>query len=281
MKSTRVLHISDLHFGRPAVLSQIDAVEDAIQRERFDVVAISGDVSQRARIGEFQRAASFIRDARRVSRVICVPGNHDVKWWESPLHLLGADRMYATYRRYIDRDLEPVLRVEGCTFVGLNTAHGVALSTLTTRPRDVSIIGALHPRQLEHARLTFAAAPPGDTRIVVMHHNPLRGELSRRLGLTHASEIVRSFTRMGADLVLCGHDHQEAVDRVELDGRAIVVATAGTLSDRTRGGRPSSVHAITMSERDIKIVTRVWSSDARDFIPGPVSCFDLSSRVSV
>ena len=41
---------------------------------------------QRARAGEFQRARAFLRDARRVSRVIVVPGNHDVAWWRSPLH---------------------------------------------------------------------------------------------------------------------------------------------------------------------------------------------------
>ena len=51
----------------------------------YDVVAISGDVSQRARAGEFQRARAFIRHAERVSRTIVVPGNHDVAWWYSPL----------------------------------------------------------------------------------------------------------------------------------------------------------------------------------------------------
>ena len=58
-----IVHVSDLHFGRPAVPEQIDAIEAMIQERRFDVVAISGDVSQRSRAGEFQRAAVFIRDA--------------------------------------------------------------------------------------------------------------------------------------------------------------------------------------------------------------------------
>ena len=64
---TRILHVSDLHFGRPAVPLQIDAIEALIQDEQFDAVAVSGDVSQRARAGEFQRAAVFLRDAKRVS----------------------------------------------------------------------------------------------------------------------------------------------------------------------------------------------------------------------
>ncbi|MDQ3674268.1 MAG: metallophosphoesterase, partial [Gemmatimonadota bacterium] len=76
---TTIFHVSDLHFGWPSVPEQIEAIEHTIQVERFDVVAISGDLSQRARAGEFQRAAVFIRDAAKVSKVITIPGNHDVK----------------------------------------------------------------------------------------------------------------------------------------------------------------------------------------------------------
>ena len=63
---TTIFHVSDLHFGWPAVPEQIEAIEQTIQAEHFDVVAISGDLSQRARAGEFQRAAVFIRDAAKV-----------------------------------------------------------------------------------------------------------------------------------------------------------------------------------------------------------------------
>ena len=66
----RILHVSDLHFGRPAVPEQIEAIEAAVAADHFDVVAVSGDLSQRARAGEFQRAAVFLRDARRVSQTI-------------------------------------------------------------------------------------------------------------------------------------------------------------------------------------------------------------------
>ena len=82
---TRVLHVSDLHFGPPAVPAQLDAIAEIISVRRFDVVVISGDLSQRARPGEFQAARQFLRDAAKSSRTIVVPGNHDVKWWRAPL----------------------------------------------------------------------------------------------------------------------------------------------------------------------------------------------------
>src|ERR1700682_50919 len=159
---TTVFHVSDLHFGWPAVPEQIDAIEQIIHAEKFDVVAISGDLTQRPRSGEFQRAAAFIRDARRVSRVITVPGNHDVAWWKAPLGFGDKSRVYENYRRFIDRGLEPVLQVPGATFVGINTAHGVTLRTLTWNLRDISIIGDIHKKQLDEAEEIFETAPPRD-----------------------------------------------------------------------------------------------------------------------
>jgi predicted phosphodiesterase len=75
---TTLFHCSDLHFGHPAVPEQYEAIEAIIQDRKYDVVAISGDVSQRARAGEFQRARAFIQHAEKVSQTIVVPGNHDV-----------------------------------------------------------------------------------------------------------------------------------------------------------------------------------------------------------
>ncbi|MDZ7632450.1 MAG: metallophosphoesterase [Gemmatimonadaceae bacterium] len=148
---TRILHVSDLHFGRPAVPLQIDAIEVLIQDEQFDVVAISGDVSQRARTGEFQRAQVFLRDARRVSETIVVPGNHDVAWWHAPMGLGDTDALYKDYRTFISDDVEPVLDVPGARLVGLNTSHGITRRTLTWNMRDLSVMGDVTRSQLERA----------------------------------------------------------------------------------------------------------------------------------
>ena len=60
--------------------------------------------------------------------------------------------MFANYRRYISEDLEPVLRVPGATFVGLNTSHGVVRQSLTWNLRDISIIGIVRRTQVERLR---------------------------------------------------------------------------------------------------------------------------------
>jgi 3',5'-cyclic AMP phosphodiesterase CpdA len=270
---TTLFHCSDLHFGHPAVPEQYEAMEAMIQERKYDVVAVSGDVSQRARAGEFQRAREFLRQAERVSRTIVVPGNHDVAWWLAPLGVGDPNRMYAKYRAYISRDLEPVLHASGATFVGLNTSQGVMLKTLTWNLRDISIIGHLTRGQIEHARLEFEQSRQGDARVIVMHHNPVKGELSQRHGLKNTPQILGAFAEIGVDLVLCGHDHQEAVHYIEHTRRGTVISTAGTISNRSRGGRPSSVNSIRISERDIEVSTLVWSNDQRAFVSGPVKCF--------
>ena len=269
-----VFHVSDLHFGKPAVPAQIEAIEEIIQKEKFDVFAVSGDLSQRARSGEFQRAAVFLRDAQRVSKGICVPGNHDVAWWRAPFGIGNKEKLYENYMKFISSDLEPVLRVPGATFVGVNTSHGVTLRTLTWNLRDISIIGDIRREQFTKAEIAFKQSPPQAARVIVMHHNPVAGELSQRHGLKHTKKILGKFAAMGVDLILCGHDHQESVHYIEHTKKGTVISTAGTVSSRSRGGRPSSVNVIRILPAQIEVTTNIWSDSGKTFIAGPHKCFE-------
>jgi 3',5'-cyclic AMP phosphodiesterase CpdA len=270
---TTVFHVSDLHFGHPAVPEQYEAIEALIRAQKFDVVAISGDLTQRARSGEFQRARVFIRHAEQVSKVIVVPGNHDVRWWHAPFGIGNEEKLLENYRTYISSDPEPALRLPGATFVGINTAHGIARWTLTWNLRQLSVIGTVRREQLERLRTEFAKSPPGDARVVVMHHNPVKGELSQRHGLLDTKRVLGAFADMEVDLVLCGHDHQEAIHYIEHTRKGTVISTAGTVSNRARGGRPSSVNSIRITPENIEVSTLVWSSESRTFAPGPTKCF--------
>ncbi|MFN8570714.1 MAG: metallophosphoesterase [Gemmatimonadaceae bacterium] len=272
----RLLHVSDVHFGPPEEPSQVAAVERLVQRERYQAVAVSGDVSQRARAREFRKGAAWLARLRATSPVLVVPGNHDIPWWRSPLHLLGAGLLYAKYRHFLATELEPVLQVTGARLVGMNTAQGISWRTLTRRLRDLSIIGDLRPLQLARAGEAFASSPTGDLRVAVLHHNLTRGALSRRYGLKHHEAVLGALAGMGVGLVLTGHDHQEQVTPLEIDGRRLVVLTAGTISNRSRGGRPTSVFEIEVRPTTLTVVTRTWTgtSGGEDFLPSNTQCFD-------
>jgi 3',5'-cyclic AMP phosphodiesterase CpdA len=271
---TTIFHVSDLHFGHPAVPEQFEAIEAIIVEQKPEAVAISGDLTQRSRSGEFQRARAFIRAAEEVTRVIVVPGNHDVAWWKAPLGIGAGHLLYHQYRRYISTELEPVLRVEGATLVGINTAQGVTRRTLTWNLRDISIIGDVRREQIERARAEFEKSLPGDARVIVMHHNPVKGELSGRHGLKNTRKVLGGFAEAGVDLVLCGHDHQEAVHYIEHTKKGTVISTAGTVSSRSRGGRPSSVNLIEITPERIEVTVLIWSAASRTFVSGPVRAFE-------
>ena len=273
MTIVSVFHCSDLHFGHPAVPAQYEAMEALIEERHYDVVAISGDLTQRARSGEFQRARAFIKHAEEFSKVICIPGNHDVQWWRAPFGLGDESKLFENYRRYVNPEIEPVLRGPGATFAGLNTSHGVVRQTLTWRLRDISIIGIVRRPQIERLRKVFAETPPSDARVIVMHHNPMKGELSQRHGLKNTARALGAFADLQADLVLCGHDHQEAIHFIEHTRKGTVISTAGTVSNRMRGGRPSSVNRIVISPKQIEVSTLVWSESQNGFVDGPSKCF--------
>ena len=249
------------------------ALEEVIESSKADAFIMSGDISQRARTSEFMRGAEFLDFASRHAQVLVVPGNHDVAWWWDPLGLGSHQAMFARYRRFIRDDLEPVLRLSGLTVVGLNSAQGVQRHTLTLRPRDLSVVGSLRASQWARARDAFAAAPSGDLRVLVLHHNLLRGRLSNRWGLANRESGVQQAASTGADLVLCGHDHEERVERVENQGGSYVVASASTLTDRVRGGGPSSINVIDAEPGAITVTVMEWSAPAMRFETARVERF--------
>src|SRR5206468_4556883 len=161
------------------------------------------------RHGEFQRARAFAALAAQTAPVFVLPGNHDVQWWWRPFIPFGKDVLYRKYRRYFGNDLAPTLTVPGAILAGALTSHGVAWGSLTTTLRDIAVKGHLPKREILRVRRVFAAAEPGLARVLVVHHNVLRGQISRRMGLARWRQAQRRILESGADVVLCGHDHQD------------------------------------------------------------------------
>ena len=148
-----VVHLSDLHFGRtnPAILGPLVKFVGEIKP---DLVAVSGDLTQRARTGEFAAARDFLR-AIPFPQIV-VPGNHDV-----PLHnpfsrfLRKLDR----YTRYITPDLQPVFADAEMVVVGVNTARAFTWKD-----------GRINRGQLRQLRNALQETPEDRTKIVVTHH---------------------------------------------------------------------------------------------------------------
>lgn len=262
-----LVHLGDIHFGHPEVPAAVAAVERRIVERRWDVIAISGDLTQRNTRRQFAKARAFMEQARAAAPTVVIPGNHDVAWWWCTSGLGARALMYRGYRKWISRDLEPSLRAPGVTVACINTSHGIQWFTLTTRLRDLSIVGAMRPAQLARATRELSAAPAGDLRVLMAHHNVLRGTLSNRWGLVSRAGGLDDVAATGCELVLCGHDHESQVEQVVRGARRYVVSQVNTISNRSRGGRPVSFHEIAWDAAQVTVTRQEWSAEAGDFAP--------------
>ena len=261
----RLLHISDVHYGSPHVPAHITALEALVARQEFNAIVVSGDMAQRARRREFTKARDFLSRLRKFAPLLVVPGNHDTAWWFGVLNIGLPGLIHYGYRKYIAPNLEPTLQVPGITVVGLNSSPGIQWHTLTKRPRDLTVRGALKDSQLADAKARFATAPPNDLKVLVVHHNIVPGELSQRWGLTRHEAMLDLVVDTGADLVLSGHDHQENIQLVQRAGGSFVASTAGTLSDRSRGARASSFMIIDADPTNITVTPWMFSAKSGTF----------------
>jgi 3',5'-cyclic AMP phosphodiesterase CpdA len=252
---TTIVHLSDLHFGGLADIRAVEAVEELLPSLQPTAIVVSGDFAQRARAGEFQRARAFLRAASRLAPVHAVAGNHDVQWWREPfgIPLLGRARL-AKYRRYVARDVAPSLTVDGAVICGAASAHGLSWGSVTWNPRDLTVKGHLPKAELARAAAAFASRNGGGAlKVLVVHHNVLKGHISRRWGLARPRAALHGIVASGADVVCCGHDHEEGIGTIELDGRRVIVSTAGTLSTRGRAHRPPNFNVVRATATGIRV----------------------------
>lgn len=240
-----IVHLSDLHFGRidPSILTPLVTFIGQLQPH---LVAISGDLTQRARTAEFVAAQKFL-EAIPFPQIV-VPGNHDV-----PLHNLFARfaRKLDRYQRYITTDLQPTFIDSEIVAVGVNTARAFTWKD-----------GRINPRQLEELRATMKKASKNLTKIVVTHHpfDLPAGASGRVVGRSRLA--MKTIAECGVDLLLAGHFHvadtSRTAKRYQLPGYSAIIVSSGT-STSTRGrGQPNSLNVVRIDGPNLIIERRTW-----------------------
>jgi 3',5'-cyclic AMP phosphodiesterase CpdA len=268
-------HISDLHFGRPAVTERLDALKEYIAEIQPDAVAVSGDLTQRCSNREFSNARAYLDSLGAIAPYTVIPGNHDIRWLGAVARNLGLAGLfreqahkfkYSRYVRYISDDLSPSLEVPGAVIAGVNTAHGITRGSFTRRFRDLGVIGQVKHADMVRVREIFEHAAPDAARVVMIHHNPIRGELSGRHGLANTEQALHAFADLGTELILCGHDHQDAIHTIEKGAHGLIISTAGTISNRIRPGRASSFNVVEIEDHELHITAHAWRQ-GEGFVP--------------
>jgi 3',5'-cyclic AMP phosphodiesterase CpdA len=249
---SRILHLSDLHFGAHDQ-RLVEAVEGEVDRLRPDLVVISGDFTQRARTEQFKEACRFLSKLReRGHDVLGVPGNHDVPLYDVLRRFLSP---LARYRRFIDETLCPFVELPGVAVLGINTARSLTFKD-----------GRINKDQVRFIRETFSRTPPEAMRVVVTHH-PLfalevGGEVERAIGRQELA--LDAVEESGVDMVLAGHAHhassQDAGDLVTRAGGVLVVQAGTATSTRVRE-QEQSFNSIDVEQGSATITVHGWAGD--------------------
>ena len=250
-----IVHLSDLHFGRvdPAVLQPLlKAVENA----KPDLVAVSGDLTQRARTEEFIAARDFLNAIP--FRQIVVPGNHDV-----PLYNVFSRfvRRLERYRRFITHELAPFFADDEIAVAGVNTARAFTFKD-----------GRINASQMAGLRSRFNHVEEGKTKVVVTHHPfdlPVGAEGGRIVG--RARQAMKAFAECRVDLLLAGHFHightSSSTTRFRIPDYSALLVSSGT-STSTRGrGQPNSFNVICTEQSRIGIERWQWQPRLAEFHP--------------
>ena len=248
-----IVHLSDLHFGRidPRLIASLVRTVETVAP---DLVAVSGDLTQRARRSQFEQARLFLD--RLPLPMLVVPGNHDV-----PLYNLAARLFnpYGGYRRHIQQELEPAFENEQMIAVGLNSAR--------TFPFHGG--GRLNEAQVARAAARLRAAADHAVRIVVTHHPFDLPETHADKHLVGRSDMaMRQLAAAGADVFLAGHLHVSHVGhsarRYRIAGHSALVIQAGTMSTRIRG-EASTMNVLRLAPEQIEIERYSWDETAQSF----------------
>ncbi len=290
----RLAHVTDPHFrgfreirpldfaGKRAVgianlvvnrvrKHKMDLLEDLRRDLRAiapDHLALTGDLSNVAINGEWRVALAWLDlCGLGPDAVTVIPGNHDAY-----VAQVVADRtfekLFAAYQTSdVDRDPEaayyPFVQIrDRVALVGVSSAVATG---------DLGAWGQIGEPQLQ--RLESLLQSPelaGLLRVVLLHHPPLLHKGGEHRNLRDREAFAAVLARVGADLVLHGHDHQD--ERGELrgpGGKPIPVVGGGSAS---YAGGPERRSRYNLFEIDGDAI--IWTTRVHD----PATAFFRETR---
>lgn len=247
-----IVHLSDLHFGTilyPTLEPLVQSVADI----RPDLVVISGDLTQRAREGQFREARAFLQ--RLPTPQLVIPGNHDVpayNLFRRFLHPLGR------YQRFITTDLSPKYVDDEIAVLAVNTARALVIKG-----------GRISAEQIQSLEADLARLPPDRTRIIVGHHPfDMPAHLSGVRIVMNARHAMEAFARQGVDLFLAGHLHLVFIGnavRYGIPDYRVPIVQSGTATSTRSRGEPNSFSVIKVDGARLGVEIHTWYADAGVF----------------
>lgn len=223
----RLVHITDLHFWE-VILNPLRLLNKRFlgnltvymrrrhefimnKAQEFGEVALgtqastfllTGDFTSTGTDSEFKMAAEFVRGLKKAgTRVICIPGNHDVYTFEG----VRQKRFERHFEPYVEPERYPLrLTLEGGTPL-------ILVPTVT--PNMISSKGLITSAEVQQTR-ELLEQTPADSQVIVAAHYPVLNRTyaydsssSRRL--RNSEELRRALGESSRQILyLAGHVHR-------------------------------------------------------------------------
>ncbi|MHC4389849.1 MAG: metallophosphoesterase family protein [Planctomycetota bacterium] len=221
---TTLLHIADLHAGPPFLPNVAEALVGLAESMQPDALLCAGDLvewpEQRSGWETAQRLL-----ARLPTPQLCVPGNHDLPWFNP---IARWRRPFARFAAVAGPSLAPTL------YLAPGTASEVLCVGLASAKRSSLDRGHLTPAQLTEARAAFASAPRVALRVAVFHHGLRELPFTRFVpnAIRGRHRLGSALCDLGVDLALTGHNHFPHTERLAFPAGTLIWSQAGTACSR-------------------------------------------------
>lgn len=205
------------------------ALGEHLRERGFDHLAITGDLGNVSLEGEWLAARRWIEAlGTEPARVTVIPGNHDA--YVRDVVIRGDfERVFAPYQT---AELRKPAAGMHYPFARLRDEVAIVAVNTCVPTGDLHAWGRIGDAQLERLEaLLTEDEVRRRLRVVLLHHPPVVHRPPEQRNLRDRDALLAMLRRVGAELVLHGHDHSDLYALVEGPaGRPIPVVGGGSAS---------------------------------------------------
>lgn len=244
------------------------ALNADLRGQRPDHVALTGDLSNVSLEAEWREALRWIEALERSpEEVTVIPGNHDA-YVPAVVEQRAFESLFARYQTAgAGGALPATLPVDGYPFVRFRGPLALVAVNSCVATRGLGAWGRVGDEQLRRVEAMLASPElQGHVRVVLIHHPPVRHKGVEDRNLRDRDAFTTMLARVGAALVLHGHDHEDELVRVPGPGQTkIPVVGAGSASYVGSTTRRARYNIYEFENNVITIVTRAHDESTGQF----------------